>query len=282
MDEQPQPGGGASTTAATTANKQRDAAALHCYYYYKPSLAASHHAPLGNGGADDCHGGRGYFSSSEVEHSLRRLRPIRTSSSRAAAAGGGASAEPQLEKQQQKTQATEKASRASKPASGAARRPASPGARLAGLLNAMFTGKRCNSARQHPAPSAARPCSARTPPASRSRTVRFLDIDGEVAVAAAAAGCRRVPVVEVEEVVFRPADGGVGEESSGDAASDLFELESLMAAVDPVGSRGCQRRGRGDELPVYGATGVGLRTRDVGRRRPFGYATHGRSYSRAL
>jgi hypothetical protein len=83
-------------------------------------------------------------------------------------------------------------------------------------------------------------------------------------------------------VVFRPADGGVGEESSGDAASDLFELESLMAAVDPVGSRGCQRRGRGDELPVYGATGVGLRTRDVGRRRPFGYATHGRSYSRAL
>jgi hypothetical protein len=99
-----------------------------------------------------------------------------------------------------------------------------PGARLTGLLHAIFTGKWHNSARQHRAPqedepamalSTTRPCSARTlsarPRASRSRTIRFLDIDGEVVVAAAAVGCRRVPVV-VEEVLFWPADGGdVGE-----------------------------------------------------------------------
>jgi hypothetical protein len=32
----------------------------------------------------------------------------------------------------------------------------------------------------------------------------FLDIDGEVAVVAAASGCRRVPVVEVEVKASRP------------------------------------------------------------------------------
>jgi hypothetical protein len=38
--------------------------------------------------------------------------------------------------------------------------------------------------------------------------MRFLEIDGVVVVAAAAVECRRVPVVAVEEVLFRPADGG--------------------------------------------------------------------------
>jgi hypothetical protein len=249
MDEQP---AGAATYTATerAAKEQQDVAALHCYYY-KPSLAASRHreAPVAE---DDC---RGYFSSSEVEYSLR---PIRTSSRAAVSA-------PHAEKQQQqKTQAW-------KTATGTARvRPASPGARLAGLLNAIFTGKR-HSARQHlappddepaAAPSTARPCFAKTPSAraSRSRTVRFLDMDGEVAVAAVAAGCRHIPVeeVEVEEVVLRPAECDVGEGSS-DASSDLFELESL-AAVDPAGGGGGQqRRACGDELPVYGTTAVGLR-----------------------
>jgi hypothetical protein len=63
---------------------------------------------------DDCHGRRGYFSSYEVEHSLR---PIRTSS-RAAALHA------------ELPQATAKAR---KPVTGSARvRPESPGARLAG------------------------------------------------------------------------------------------------------------------------------------------------------
>jgi hypothetical protein len=94
--------------------------------------------------------------------------------------------------------------------------------RLTGLLNAIFTGKWHNSARQHPAPledepatmpSTTRPCSARTssvqPRASRIRSMWFLDIDGEVVVVAVAVGCR-VPVVEVEmeEVLFWLADGG--------------------------------------------------------------------------
>ncbi|TVU30947.1 hypothetical protein EJB05_22605, partial [Eragrostis curvula] len=301
MDEQP--GGAARTTgdtanerAATTsaaARKQRDAA-LHCYYYYKPSLAASQRAARvaeapGSGAADDCHG-RGYFSSSEVEYSLRRLRPIRTS-------GAAAAPPPQAEKPKQP--ASEKARRARKQANGGCRRPASPGARLASLLNAIFSGGK----RQHPAPpedepacsstapSTARPCfAAKTPPSSRarpsrsrSRTVRFLDIDGEVAVAAAATGCRRIPVVEVEveEVLFRPAGVGPDSEGSSDASSDLFELENL-AAVDPAGGGGGHRRACGDELPVYGTTGTAGLRRDNDRRRPFGYGSLSRSYSRVV
>jgi hypothetical protein len=60
-----------------------------------------------------------------------------------------------------------------------------------------------------------------------------LDIEGEVAVAAAAAGCRRFPVVEVEG-----SDGG-GE--SSDASSDLFELENLAALAPANGGSGCRR-----------------------------------------
>ncbi|KAJ1257047.1 hypothetical protein BS78_K229300 [Paspalum vaginatum] len=261
----------AAPRAAGSAKKQQEAA-LHRYYYYKPALAASHRAAPSP--ADECSGsGRGYFSSSEVEYSLRRLRPIRTSG------GAGAASVAPAEKQRRQPQAPDKARKPSAAsAGGGCRRPASPGARLASLLNAIFSGKR-HSARQHPAPadeepaystapSSARPCPAKTPPSararasrSRSRTVRFLDIDGEVAVAAAAAGCRRFPVVEVEG-----SDGG---EESSDASSDLFELENL-AAVAPANRRSGCRRACGDELPVYGTTGAGLR-HDVGRRRPFGH-----------
>jgi hypothetical protein len=239
----------AAPTPPGSAKKQQQAA-LHYYYYYKPSLAASHRAArAAPAPADDCSSGRGYFSSSEVEYSLRRLRPIRTSGG----AVGPASVAP-AEKQQPAPPGTA-ARRARKPsaaapASGGCRRPASPGARLASLLNAIFSGKR-HSARQHPAPaddetacstapSSARPCLAKTPPSaraqatrSRSRTVRFLDIEGEVAVAAAAAGCRRFPVVEVEG-----SDGG-GE--SSDASSDLFELENLAALAPANGGSGCRR-----------------------------------------
>ncbi|KAL6883343.1 hypothetical protein ACP4OV_010757 [Aristida adscensionis] len=302
----------AAAAAAAAAKKQREGD-QHCSssssYYYNPALAASHRAaragPAAGASADDCPAGRGYFSSSEVEYSLRRLRPVRTS-------GGGRPAGAPPAEKREKPAAGEKARRATKPAAaparggggGGCRRPASPGARLASLLNAIFTGRR-NSARQHPAPEededeepacstappCARPCLAKTqPPArapapararrSRCRTVRFLDIDGEVAVAAATAGCRRFPVVEVEEVQLRPSGAGVGPDSDGgeessDASSDLFELESL-AATGPTSARTC-----GDELPVYGTTGVGLR-HDTGRRRPFGYGSLSRSYSRVV
>ncbi|KAF8720453.1 hypothetical protein HU200_023696 [Digitaria exilis] len=297
LDEHPG-GGTAAAPAATMAGpgsamKQQEAA-LHYCYYYKPSLAASHRAAPAPAPADDC-SGRGYFSSSEIESSLRRLRPIRTS--------GVASVAPAEKHQHQQQPATEKTRRsARKPSTASARggggfrRPASPGARLAGLINAIFSGKR-HSARQHPAPepdedslacsttappSTARPCLAnKTPPPSaraarprpsrsRSRTVRFLDIDGEVAVAAAAAGRRRVPVVEVEE----------DSEKSSDASSDLFELENL-AAIGTRSGGAHFRRACGDELPVYGTTGVGLR-HDISRRRPFGHGSHSRSPARCL
>ncbi|WVZ58812.1 hypothetical protein U9M48_009041 [Paspalum notatum var. saurae] len=272
---------GAAARPAGSAEKQQQDAALHCYYYYKPALAASHRAAPSP--ADECSGsGRGYFSSSEVEYSLRRLRPIRTTSG-----GAGAASVAPAEKQRRR-QPQAAPDKARKPSAASARRPASPGARLASLLNAIFSGKR-HSARQHPAPadeepepacctapSSARPCPAKTPPSAKAmgkartsrsqrRTVRFLDIDGEVAVAAAAAGCRRFPVVEVEG-----SDGG--EESSGES-SDLFELENLAAVAPANGRSGC-RRACGDELPVYGTTRAGLR-HDIGRRRrrPFGHGS---------
>ncbi|XP_062200487.1 protein BIG GRAIN 1-like [Phragmites australis] len=295
MDEQP---GGLRTAAADTATERAVAAAakkqreadVHCYYYYKPSLAARHRAtPAPGPSAEDCPG-RGYFSSSEVEYSLRRLRPIRTSG------GSGATAAPPAEKQEPVTEKARKPSAAS--ARGGYRRPASPGARLASLLNTIFSGRKRHTARQHPdpaeeepacstTPSCARACLAKTPPsargrASRCRTVRFLDIDGEVALAAAAVGCRQVPVVEVEveEAGVRVGPDSDGGKESNDGSSDLFELENL-AAVAPASRRGFRDGAWGDELPVYGTTGVELR-HDIGRRRPFGYGSLGRSYSRVV
>uniref|UniRef100_A0ACD5ZI23 Uncharacterized protein n=1 Tax=Avena sativa TaxID=4498 RepID=A0ACD5ZI23_AVESA len=229
------------TTPSGAAKKQQEQeAALHCYYY-KPSLASSYRAReprTPSAAAGDC-SGRGYFSSSEAEHSLRRLRPIRTSVSLAPTHA-----------------APEKMARTTKKPTAATRgcsRPASPGARLASLLNSIFSGKRHSSVRRTtpadqdptcstaPLPYARSFLSKKTPPpASRSRstrTVKFLDIDGEVAVAAAAVGlCRRIPVVEVvEEELLRPVDYmGGGEKSSG-ASSDLFELENLGATAPESG-----------------------------------------------
>lgn len=277
LDEQ---AGGHGATAAPTRGsaKKQQQAPLHYYYYYKPSLAASNRAAR----ADDCLSCRGYFSSSEVECSLRRLRPIRTSGG-----AGPASVAPE-EKQQPAPPGA--AMRARKPFatpasdSGNCRRPASPGARLASLLSGIFSGKR-----QHPAPaddepacstapSSVRPCLAKTLPSararvtrrqSRSRTVRFLDIEGDVAVAAAAAGCMRFPVVEVK-------DSGGSEESS-DASSDLFELESLAALAPVNGISGCRRTFE-NELPVYGDDWNWAWARHCSRPSPpFGYVSHGRS-----
>ena len=131
------------------------------------------------------------------------------------------------------------------------------------------------------APQRRRSCLSRTPPrASRSkstRTVRFLDIDGEVAVAAAAVGrCRGIPVVEVEEKLLRPmdvkVDMDVGEKSS-DVSSDLFKLDNL-AAIAPEGGRDGSY---GNELPVYGSTGVRL-CRGIAHPSPYEYGSYlGRS-----
>ncbi|CAD6254911.1 unnamed protein product [Miscanthus lutarioriparius] len=78
-------------------------------------------------------------SSSEVEYSLRRLRPIRTSG------GVGPASVAPAEKQQPAPPGTARRARkpSAAPASGDCRscRPASPGARLASLLNAIFSGK---------------------------------------------------------------------------------------------------------------------------------------------
>jgi hypothetical protein len=83
------------------------------------------------------------------------------------------------------------------------------------------------------------------PSRNRSRTVRFSDVDGEVAMAATAYGCRRVPVVEVED--------NDNDEESSDASSDLFELKNLateersLPCSPVVGEEGARAAGRLDK-----------------------------------
>ncbi|XP_051215385.1 protein BIG GRAIN 1-like [Lolium perenne] len=271
----------AYSTSTSGPKKQEREAALHCYYY-KPALASSYrardpHTPGTTAG--DC-SGRGYFSSSEAEHSLRRLRPIRTSVGLAPT-------------QKQQPQYSEMArTKKSTAATRGCSRPASPGARLASLLNSIFSAKRLSAPRRMPtdqepvcstAPSYARSCLSKKarPPASRSRStrmVKFLDIDGEVAVAAASVGrCSGIPVVEVEEELLRSADVQVdmygGEKSSG-ASLELFELENLGVIAPESGLPGRDGSYR-NELPVYGSTGVAGLRGGVAHHRP--YASLGRS-----
>ncbi|KAE8817831.1 Protein BIG GRAIN 1 [Hordeum vulgare] len=145
----------------------------------------------------------GGFSSSEAESSNhRRLRPIRT------VVPGG-----------QPAPAPEK--KAKKPAAAGAsirakltdlRKPASPGALLAGFLNTIFAGKRsapqtlpsaraaaaeyaCSSASSY-----SRSCLSKTPSTRGpvNRTVRFVDGDREAPATVPGADRQRVPALAVD------------------------------------------------------------------------------------
>jgi hypothetical protein len=259
---------------------------LHYSYYYKASLAGSYrasraHATTSSSSECSSYGG---FSSSEAESSQRRrLRPIRTS----VAASGEAPA-PAPEK-------TKKAAKNNKPGANIRaklrdlRKPASPGARLAGFLNAIFNGKRApptppSASRAVAAESAcstassySRSCLSKTPSTrgQPKRTVRFMDSDSEAAAAVPAAGVERrrvqVGVVELERMLLHrmemDSDEDDEDEESSDASSDLFELENLAAVAPAAGGASAYR----DELPVYETTRVVL-NRAIGH----GYA-HGRS-----
>ncbi|PUZ42585.1 hypothetical protein GQ55_9G594200 [Panicum hallii var. hallii] len=259
---------------------------LHYSYCYKASLAGSYrasraHATTSSSSECSSYGG---FSSSEAESSQRRrLRPIRTS----VAASGEAPA-PAPEK-------TKKAAKNNKPGANIRaklrdlRKPASPGARLAGFLNAIFNGKRApqtppSASRAVAAESAcstassySRSCLSKTPSTrgQPKRTVRFMDSDSEAAAAVPAAGVERrrvqVGVVELERMLLHrmemDSDEDDEDEESSDASSDLFELENLAAVAPAAGGAAAYR----DELPVYETTRVVL-NRAIGH----GYA-HGRS-----
>lgn len=258
---------------AEAATKKKQQEALHYSYYYRPALAGSYrsarapaapHATTSSSSECSSYGG---FSSSEAESSnYRRLRPIRT------AVQGGAPAAPAPEK------------KSKKPAAGASiraklrdlRKPASPGARLAGFLNTIFAGgKRAPqtppSARTAAAAAAAeyacssassysRSCLSKTPSTrgQANRTVRFMDSDGEAPSTVPGADRRRVPVQAVEQMLLRrmemesDEDDDEEDEESSDASSDLFELENFAAVVAPPGA------GYRDELPVYETTRVVL------------------------
>ncbi|CAL4912855.1 unnamed protein product [Urochloa decumbens] len=284
----------------TTATSKKQSQDLHYSYYYKASLAGSYRASRAppatatpgphatTSSSSDC-SSYGGFSSSEAESSQhRRLRPIRTS----AIAASGESPAPAPEK-------TKKAgAKNSKPGANIRaklrdlRKPASPGARLAGFLNAIFNGKRAppatppsasralaaESACSTASSSYSRSCLSKTPSTrgQPKRTVRFMDSDdGEAAAPVAAVERRRVQVgvVELEQMLLHRMEMDSDEddeedEDSSDASSDLFELENFAAVAPAVGGAAAYR----DELPVYETTRVVL-NRAIGHGHAHGRAT---------
>ncbi|VAH87108.1 hypothetical protein VPH35_064247 [Triticum aestivum] len=264
-DEPGHPAGDAVTAAATKKKQQQEQEeALHYSYYYRPSLAGSYrarapapgpHATTSSSSECSSYGG---FSSSEAESSShRRLRPIRT-----AVPGGPPAPAPEKKAKKQPAGASIRAKLRD------LRKPASPGARLAGFLNTIFAGKR--AAPQTPpsartaaaaeyacssASSYSRSCLSKTPSTRghANRTVRFVDSDREAPATVPGADRRRVPV---EQMLLRrmemESDEEDDEDESSDASSDLFELENLAAAAVPPGA------GYRDELPVYETTRVVL------------------------
>ncbi|CAN6296326.1 unnamed protein product [Urochloa humidicola] len=287
MDE---PGDGVVTTAAAAAKKQSQD--LHYTSYYKASLAGSYrasrapaaastpgpHATTSSSSECSSYGG---FSSSEAESSQhRRLRPIRTSAGEAPA--------PAPEK-------TKKSAKNNKPGANIRaklrdlRKPASPGARLAGFLNAIFNGKRApptppsasrvaESACSTASSSYSRSCLSKTPSTrgQPKRTVRFVDsdVDGDAAAAPAGGVERRrvqVGVVELERMLMHrmEMDSDEDDDESSDASSDLFELENF-AAVAPAAAGGAAAYR--DELPVYETTRVVL-NRAIGHGHALGRST---------
>ncbi|KAJ3702499.1 hypothetical protein LUZ61_006204 [Rhynchospora tenuis] len=139
--------------------------------------------------------------------------------------------------------------------------PASPGARLTSILNALFAkkttststkgggqapevGSTCSSASSY-----TRSCLSKTP-STVKRSVRFCPVSvvvGEEVVS----GDRRRHVEgkkRVEEILRGLERDEEEEEDSSDSSSDLFELEDLTVGIE--------RRFR-DELPVYCTTSLG-------------------------
>jgi hypothetical protein len=259
--------------AMTGEAKRREDYGHHCYNYmaslagsYRASSRAPHAA---TSSSSDC-SSYGGFSSSEAESSQHRhrLRPIRTTAASSGVSGGAA--------RREKPGATIRAKLRD------LRKPASPGARLAGFLNSIFAGKHRRGGGPATPPSSSRAaaesacstassssysrsCLSKTPSTRgqpNRRTVRFLDSDVEApAVSRGAVQLLRRMETESDE----------DDEDSSDASSDLFELENL-AAVAPAAGNAAYR----DELPVYETTRVAQLNRAIVGH-GHGYAAHGRS-----
>lgn len=282
MDE---PGDGATSAAAGATKMQSQD--LHYSYYYKTSLAGSYrgsravsaaHAATTTSSSSEC-SSYGGFSSSEAESSQhRRLRPIRTSVGAAASPAPAPAPAPEKKK---------KAGANIRAKLRDLRKPASPGARLAGFLNTIFSGRRApatppsrgaESSACSTASSYSRSCLSKTPSTrgQPKRTVRFLDSDdGEAAAAAAPGGERRrvqVGVAELERMLLHrmemDSDEDDEDEEGSDASSDLFDLENFAAGAPDAAAA------YRDELPVYETTRVVLGHRAIGHG--YGHG-HGRS-----
>lgn len=207
----------------------------------------------------------GGFSSSEAESV--RLKPIRTTNRPdpvqyhfPAQSPGGNSTE-------NKTKSSSIKSRIKEFRKTKQQLPASPGARLTSLLNAIFpkktatvakgggaapeVGSTCSSASSY-----TRSCLSKTP-STVKRSVRFCPVNvvvGEEEVDNAdrrreAEGKKRV--AEILRGLERDEEE---EEDSSDSSSDLFELEDLTVGIE--------RRFR-NELPVYGTTSLGINNKGV-------------------
>jgi hypothetical protein len=274
MDE---PGDGATSAAAAGATKMQSHQDLHYSYYYKTSLAGSYrgsraaaHAATTTSSSSEC-SSYGGFSSSEAESSQhRRLRPIRTSVGAAASPAPAPAPAPEKKK---------KAGANIRAKLRDLRKPASPGARLAGFLNTIFSGRRApatppsrgaESSACSTASSYSRSCLSKTPSTrgQPKRTVRFLDSDDGEAAAAAPGGERRrvqVGVAELERMLLHrmemDSDEDDEDEEGSDASSDLFDLENFAAGAPDAAAA------YRDELPVYETTRVVLGHRAIGHGR---------------
>jgi hypothetical protein len=138
--------------------------------------------------------------------------------------------------------------------------PASPGARLASLLNAIFPKKAASAAKGggaaqevgstcSSASSYTRSCLSKTP-STVKRSVRFCPVS--VVVGGEDMDDSRKEVEgkkRVAEILRGLERDEEEEEDSSDSSSDLFELEDLTVGIE--------RRFR-DELPVYGTTSLGI------------------------
>lgn len=282
MDEEPD--------GAGTATKQSQDDPHFSCYYYKASLAGSYRArapAATTSSSSDC-SSYGGFSSSEAESSRhRRLRPIRTTTTTSAAAAAEAPA-PAKKKPGANIRAKLRDLRG---------KPASPGARLAGFLNAIFSAKQrappsasrtaaAGSASACSTASSSRSCLSKTPSTRGQprRTVRFLDSSDAEAPASAPPerGRVQVGVVELEQMLLHrmevdsDEDEDDDEEDSSDASSDLFELENFAAVATGAAGAAAYR----DELPVYETTRV-VRNRAVGHGNGYTHG-HGRSTTRVV
>lgn len=244
-----------SWKSTSTTNHQRSSARTK-------SAATGRHKSGGwahsTSSSSDC-SSYGGFSSSEAESV--RLKPIRTAPRPDPVQYHFPAQSPATTTTENKKKSSSIRSRIKEFRKTKQQLPASPGARLTSLINAIFPKKAATPAKggvQAPevgstcssASSYTRSCLSKTP-STVKRSVRFCPVSVVVGEEEDS-GHRRKEAEgkkRVEEILLGLERDEEEEEDTSDSSSDLFELEDLAVGIE--------RRFR-DELPVYGTTSLGI------------------------